>query len=85
MTLFFSAGSLLPDSLVVVRCVCGTRVVGADVEKRSLSFSVFAQLAHFVHLGHAAFRLLLLALVPALGFFALFLLAGLFLLTLVKR
>ena len=59
--------------------------VGTNVEQCRLCCSVFAQLAHLVRAIHAAFRLVLLALDPALCFVPLFLLPLLFFLTLGKR
>jgi hypothetical protein len=54
------------------------------VEKRSLLFGVAAEFFHLVHGDFAAFGLFLAALGAAFDFFALFLLAGLFFLTLVE-
>jgi hypothetical protein len=60
------------------------RLVGPDVEHRSLLFGVAPHFIHFVHGDFAACGLFLAALGAALDFFALFLLAGLFFLALVE-
>jgi hypothetical protein len=60
------------------------RLVRADVEQGRLLFGVSPHFVHFIYGDFAAFGFFLAALGAALDFFALFLLAGLFLLALVE-
>src|SRR5579863_6298404 len=71
--------------IVLGRGLVGIFFVSANPEQRRLGFGVLPQLAHFVRaVDHAAFRLLLFALHPALRLFALLLLPRLFFLPLGK-
>ncbi|HTR66890.1 MAG TPA: hypothetical protein VMH85_14025 [Terriglobales bacterium] len=74
---------MIRSAVVSVRDPCGIGVGSADAEKRRLGFRVLAQLAHLVVL--ADFGPLLFSLILSLGFIALLLLPGLFLLAFRKR